>query len=284
MKKDLRNTTFIIPLKIESTDRLRNAITICCFLLKTFDTQVFVKEQNIEPVFQNQALPQITEFLDGDVDNLKYFYEKENDSSFFHKTRYFNELLSKVDTPVVSSYDIDVLLPISSYLKSQEMIMDEGYDLVYPFPLIKPEDDIPENRMCKQVFTDDTLVSNFLSEFDFSIFDGVSATARTQWGHVQFFKTSSYIEGGMENENFQGSSPEDKERIYRFEKLGYNVGRIDKLIYHLEHSRGINSWPNSYAGNPHMERNLQLWEDLQKLSPDGLRNYYSNQKYLKKYT
>ena len=284
MKKDLRNTTFIIPLKIESTDRLRNAITICCFLLKTFDTQVLVKEQNTDSVFENQALPQITEFLEGDVGNLKYFYEKENDHSFFHKTRYFNELLSKVNTPVVSAYDIDVLLPISSYLKSQEMIMDDGYDLVYPFPLIKPEDDIPENRMCKQVFTDDTLVSNFLSEFDFSIFDSVSATARTQWGHVQFFKTSSYIQGGMENENFQGSSPEDKERIYRFEKLGYNVGRIDKLIYHLEHSRGINSWPNSYTGNPHMERNLQLWEDLQKLSPDGLRNYYSNQKYLKKYT
>ena len=280
MKKDLRNTTFIIPLKIESTDRLRNAITICCFLLKTFDTQVFVKEQNIEPVFQNQALPQITEFLDGDVDNLKYFYEKENDSSFFHKTRYFNELLSKVDTPVVSSYDIDVLLPISSYLKSQEMIMDDGYDLVYPFPLIKPEDDIPENRMCKQVFTDDTLVSNFLSEFDFSIFDSVSATARTQWGHVQFFKTSSYIEGGMENENFKSWGPEDQEKHYRFPKLGYNVGRFNSFVYHLEHSRG----KDSETINPYFKDNMDLFSKLETFTEEELKTYYNNQTYLRNYS
>ena len=280
MKKDLRNTTFIIPLKIESTDRLRNAITICCFLLKTFETQVFVKEQNTEPVFQNQALPQITDFLDGHVDNLKYFYEKYNDSSFFLKTIYFNELLSKVDTPVVSSYDIDVLLPISSYLKSQEMIMDEGYDLVYPFPLIKPEDDIPENRMCKQVFTDDTLVSNFLSEFDFSIFDSVSATARTQWGHVQFFKTSSYIEGGMENENFKSWGPEDQEKHYRFPKLGYNVGRFNSFVYHLEHSRG----KDSETINPYFKDNMDLFSKLETFTEEELKTYYNNQTYLRNYS
>tara|TARA_Y100001938_G_scaffold130531_1_gene186591 strand:+ start:178 stop:1020 length:843 start_codon:yes stop_codon:yes gene_type:complete len=280
MKKDLRNTTFIIPLKIESTDRLRNAITICCFLLKTFDTQVLVKEQNTDSVFENQALPQITEFLEGDVGNLKYFYEKENDHSFFHKTRYFNELLSKVNTPVVSAYDIDVLLPISSYLKSQEMIMDDGYDLVYPFPLIKPEDDIPENRMCKQVFTDDTLVSNFLSEFDFSIFDSVSATARTQWGHVQFFKTSSYIEGGMENENFKSWGPEDQEKHYRFPKLGYNVGRFNSFVYHLEHSRG----KDSETINPYFKDNMDLFSKLETFTEEELKTYYNNQTYLRNYS
>jgi len=280
MKIDLRNTSFIIPLKIESTDRLRNAITTCCFLLKTFETQVFVKEQNTDSVFQNQALPQITEFLDGDVSNLKYFYEEENESSFFHKTRYFNELLSKVDTPVVASYDIDVLLPISSYLKSQEMIMDEGYDLVYPFPLIKPEDDIPENRMCKQVFTNDTLVSDFLSEFDFSIFDAASATARTQWGHVQFFKTSSYIEGGMENENFRSWGPEDQEKHYRFPKLGYNVGRFDSFVYHLEHSRG----KDSETINPYFKDNIDLFSKLETFTEEELKTYYNNQTYLRNYS
>ena len=28
---DLKDTTFIIPVKIESDDRLRNVITVCCF-------------------------------------------------------------------------------------------------------------------------------------------------------------------------------------------------------------------------------------------------------------
>jgi len=41
---DLKDTTFIIPVKIESDDRLRNVITVCCFLLENFDTKVILKE------------------------------------------------------------------------------------------------------------------------------------------------------------------------------------------------------------------------------------------------
>ena len=39
-KHNLTDTTFIIPVKIESDDRLRNAITVCCFLLSKFDTNI----------------------------------------------------------------------------------------------------------------------------------------------------------------------------------------------------------------------------------------------------
>ena len=275
-KIDLKDTTFIIPVKIESEDRLRNVVTICCFLLENFDTKVILKEVDRTSVFKERALPQISDFLEGSIDNLIHIHDvPELGDPVFYRMRYLNEMLSMVDTKVVANYDCDVLLPLKTYSTAQEMCMDE-YDLVYPYG---------QGIWQKQVFATDEMVSDFLSnDSDFTFLDRDSNMYDAQCGHVQFFKTSSYIEGGMENENFQGSSPEDKERIYRFEKLGYNVGRIDKLIYHLEHSRGINSWPNSYAGNPHMERNLQLWEDLQKLSPDGLRNYYSNQKYLKKYT
>ena len=42
-KHNLTDTTFIIPVKIESDDRLRNAITVCCFLLSKFDTNILKK-------------------------------------------------------------------------------------------------------------------------------------------------------------------------------------------------------------------------------------------------
>ena len=45
-KHNLTDTTFIIPVKIESDDRLRNAITVCCFLLSKFDTNILIKEVN----------------------------------------------------------------------------------------------------------------------------------------------------------------------------------------------------------------------------------------------
>ena len=211
-KHNLTDTTFIIPVKIESDDRLRNAITVCCFLLSKFDTNILIKEVNSEPVFENEALPQIKEFI-GDTSNISYYFEKESDDSFFHKTRYFNELLSKCNTDVVSAYDIDVLLPVSTYLKAEKMCKDE-YDLVYPFGFGTQENQV---KWQKKVFASDELVSDFLNQnFDFSIFENHSQKDRAQWGHAQFFKRTSYIKGGMENENFKAWGPEDEEKHYRF--------------------------------------------------------------------
>ena len=61
-KHNLTDTTFIIPVKIESDDRLRNAITVCCFLLSKFDTNILIKEVNSEPVsvsYTHLTLPTI---------------------------------------------------------------------------------------------------------------------------------------------------------------------------------------------------------------------------------
>ena len=78
-------------------------------------------------------------------------------------------------------------------------------------------------------------------------------------------------------------APEDKERIHRFVTLGYKVARVENYIYHLEHSRGPNSWPVSFHGNPHMMENQKLWQLLQGLDKAQLRRYYDSQKYLRKY-
>ena len=274
-KHNLTDTTFIIPVKIESDDRLRNAITVCCFLLSKFDTNILIKEVNSEPVFENEALPQIKEFI-GDISNISYYFEKESDNTFFHKTRYFNELLSKCDTDVVSAYDIDVLFPVSSYLESEKMCKGE-YDLVYPFGFGTQENQV---KWQKKVFASDELVSDFLNQnFDFSIFENHSQKDRAQWGHAQFFKRTSYIKGGMENENFKAWGPEDEEKHYRFPKLGYNIGRVIDWVYHLEHSRG----DDSERTNIYFHDNLKLMEDIRSLSEEELRNYYNTQEYLKKY-
>ena len=109
--------------------------------------------------------------------------------------------------------------------------------------------------------------------------DAVSNIHTSDFGWAQFFKKSSYIQGGMENENFKAYAPEDKERYYRFNMLGYSVGRIENYVYHLEHARGENSWFN----NPHMEGNNAEWDKIQGMSKDNLLKYYSEQEYLSKY-
>jgi len=270
---DLKNCTFIIPIRIESEDRMRNVVTVLAYLLKNFDTKVILKEVDVESVFEDQVLPQIEDFLGDNINNLTHVFEKSDDPVFY-RMKILNEMIDMADTNVIANYDCDVLFKKETYVESVKMIMD-GFDLVYPYGF---------GNYQKQVFIDDDGVSEFINEdFDFEVLDKKSRIYDAQYGHVQFVNRKSYILAGMENENFRGSSPEDKERFYRFDKMGYSVGRIDDIVYHLEHSRGSNSWPNSVQGNPYMKQNFDEWEKIQKMSENQLRSYYSNQEYLKKY-
>ena len=270
---DLSNATFIIPLRIESSDRMRNIITLLCYLFGNFDTNVIVKEVDSEPVFEENVLPQVKEFVDRDI-NLTHIFGKSDDPVFY-RMHILNEMLAMSKTDVVINYDCDVLFPIKTYVDAYESILNGTHDVVYPYG---------NGTYQKQVHVNDEIVSDFLNtDFDFSIFEKHSQISTSDFGWAQFFKRSVYIEGGMENENFRGSSPEDKERFFRFTTLGYNVGRIDDWIYHLEHSRGQNSWPVSVRGNPYMAQNFEVWNHLQTLNKRKLKEYYSNQEYLKKY-
>ena len=270
---DLSNATFIIPLRIESADRMRNIITLLCFLLGNFDTNIIVKEVDSEPVFEKNVLPQIKEFIGNDI-NLVHIFEKSDDPVFY-RMHILNEMLAMSKTDVVINYDCDVLMPVETYVNAYESILNGTCDVVYPYG---------NGNFQKQVHVTDEIVSDFLNnDFDLSILDKSSQVSTSDFGWVQFFNRSVYIEGGMENENFRGSSPEDKERFFRFTTLEYKVGRIDNWIYHLEHSRGANSWPESIRGNPYMAQNFEVWNHLQTLNKQKLKEYYSNQDYIKKY-
>ena len=67
MRIDLSEATFIIPIRIESSDRLRNVITTTAFLLEHFDTNIIIKEVDSESIFQKDALPILKDILDVDV-------------------------------------------------------------------------------------------------------------------------------------------------------------------------------------------------------------------------
>ena len=274
MKKDLSQATFIIPIRIESQDRMRNVLTVLYFLLDNFNTNIIIKEVDTESVFKRDVLPLLNDAFDGQLDNLNHIFEYSDDPVFY-RMHILNDMLSKSKTDVVINYDCDVILPITSYVNAYQSILDGQSDIVYPFG---------NGNYQKQVHATDELVNEFLNgEFDFNILEKKSNISTSDFGWVQFFNRKIYIEGGMENENFRGSSPEDKERYFRFTTLGYKVNRIDNWLYHLEHSRGRNSWPTSVQGNPYMKDNFAVWEMIQTMDKDSLLEYYSKQEYLKKY-
>ena len=269
MKKfDLSKATFIIPIRIESDDRLRNVITSVCFLLSNFDTTIIVKEVDKESRFSRDALPQISEFLDGDIKNLIHKFV-ESDSPSFHRQKILNDMIMEAKTEVVINYDCDIILPIASYIQAYEKIINGTSDVVYPYG---------NGDFQIQVFADDQIVTDFLvNNFDFSALKRKTKSYDAKYGFVQFFNREVYIEGGLENENFVAYAPEDVERFYRYNTLGYKVSRINDVVYHLEHSRTPNSWFN----NPHMKSNQEEWEKIQKMDKDILKEYITNQDYYK---
>lgn len=288
MKIDLRNVDFIVPLRIDSGDRLRNVILSTSYLLHHFDCTVTIKEVDSERRFETYALPIIKRLVD--TTNLNFIFEEETRTDdAFHRTKVLNDMImgSKCDTVV--NYDTDLVLPLDTYTKSVEMLQGE-YDVVYPYRYgnhgerkvslgftIETQDDMDN-------FQKDEFVSRFIKEYDSTYFDdrffyypSNQGKGWAEYGMVQFFNRQVYIDGYLENEGFIAYAPEDIERHHRWKTLGYNIGRIDNHAYHMEHQRTQNSWFH----NPHMQNNNSLWEYLKNLSKEQLIEYYKNQDYVK---
>jgi len=268
MKIDLSQATFIIPIRIESSDRLRNVITVVAFLLENFNTNIIVKEVDSKSIFQRDALPILNDILDVDV-NIKHIF-KNSSEPLFHRQKVLNEMIVEAKTEIVVNYDCDVILPLDSYHEAYQSIFHHTHDVIYPYG---------QGMYQKQVNATDEVVSQFLETGDFKHLDQHSKLHTSDFGWVQFFNRKVYIEGGMENENFKAYAPEDKERFYRFRTMGYNVGRVNDFVYHLEHARGENSW----FSNPYMQSNNAEWEKVQKFNKEELKEYYLKQEYLQKY-
>ena len=110
----MKDLTYILPVRIESEDRLKNVITSVSFLLKQIpEAKVLVKEVDTRSNFKFRALPKIKEIV-GDVSNLNHIFEESSDP-FFHKTRILNDLILAADTKILCSHDVDVVYPRQSH-------------------------------------------------------------------------------------------------------------------------------------------------------------------------
>ena len=253
MKANLSQTTFIIPVFYDSQDRISNAAVTIAYLCRHLNTNIIIYEFGRKPI-----TPTILADINTEGSNIEVLYE--SGMGIFRRTKYINAMLKKVQTPVVVNYDVDVILGSGDvYLNCQKKIL-EGVDMLYPYF---------QGSSQKRV---DAIGRDFLFDtLDIAALPKEAlSTDYSAYGHCQFFSTEAYRAGGGENELFVAWGPEDVERYYRFTKLGYRVEYGTDCIYHLEHSRGV----NSSIQNPHLRQNRKLFEYIQSLSVEKLREYY----------
>lgn len=254
---DLKDCTFIIPIRLESDDRKFNFEYCISYLCKRFSTNIIIAESGPEGL-----AAEILRRIDKGETKIFHWFEPSKDE-IFHRTRLLNEAIQLSETPILVNYDCDVLLEVATYLKAVEEIRNNRQDIVYPYFL-----GLSQLKIIRPGMN-----SNLLEEQKF-------VPAQSVCGHCFFARKESYIAAGLENENMIGWAPEDSERLHRFKSMGLRVAHLDSCyVFHIEHSRGINSGKD----NPMFEQNQKLYEKLTALTAEQLREYYKNAEYLKKY-
>jgi hypothetical protein len=273
-----QDLTAIIPVRIDSPERLRNLNSVISFLLKFYNCKIIVKEVDSE---------QKTHLV---KDNrLTYIFEPTHDTSFFHRTKILNDMLKLVDTKYTINYDCDILVPQDNVNKCLTML-ENGYDLVYPYEKgsFLTFWDFTDQQLNKILTDPNTSWISYLTNKypvltdhpGLDLFTSIGLGKIITAGGIQFFNTDSYKNGFGENEEFMDWGPEDQERLYRFCILGYKIGWIDSgYVIHMNHPKA-KAWDSNTFYN---KQNHKLWNDITTnyKSKEKLLDYMSSLEYTK---
>ena len=101
MRYDLLDMTFIVPVRIDSVVRLENLIMSVEFLVSHYQTHIHILEA---ARYSNQLIRRLLP-----DPSVEYCFQQDKDP-VFHRTRWLNQMLLKVKTPLVCVWDADVLM------------------------------------------------------------------------------------------------------------------------------------------------------------------------------
>ena len=246
---DLKHCTFLIPTLIDSSVRLENLLLVIKFLISHLNTNIFIGEQkNLNRV--------VEEYIKGNP-SVKYFPIDCGNDLYFNRQSIFNQLAKMTTTKCIVLYDTDVVLFPRQYYTACKQIMEDIYDMVYPYD--GNFLDVPEFYR--------KIISDTLDLKNIKLSDCTCLTKISEGGAV-IFNRDVFIAGGMENENFKGWGWEDNERSWRYRELGYRQCRVGAPIYHFHHGRGASS--KFYIDNSG-HNNQQYFLKLKELSKEQLQ-------------
>jgi hypothetical protein len=243
---DLSDVTFTIPVSYDHADRKQNLDLCVCMLKHYFSTNIIIAEQG----------------------SNRFEYMKEHcvymqfvAMRYFHRTKMLNDMARYAETPIVANWDADVIVsPLQLFLTVDKI--RKGADCCYPYEWVFAR--IPRKPWFKMLE----------KQIDIGIvgdtkFNGMNNNDAVSVGGAVLFNRSRFFEGGAENENFVSFGPEDAERWFRFNALGYKVERTLGPIYHINHFVG----PNSSNRHVHVQQNRSEWNKIQGFTKDTLINY-----------
>ncbi len=224
MKVNLKDTTFLIAVRLDSIQRLENTLVVTSQICRYFDTNICLVEvaEYNNGILKSLLSPKVTYTFIEDKDNV------------FYRTKYFNQFTSILETPIIALWDTDVVIDKNAIVEAVESIRMNNADIAYPYNGVFWE----TSEIMRQYYlkTKDirTLYRN-VNKHDHLY------KHRMMMGGAVIVNRIKYIDAGMENEKHYGWGNEDFDRFFRFEALNYNIYRVNTPLFHLRHPRGSNS-------------------------------------------
>ncbi|HLR38036.1 MAG TPA: galactosyltransferase-related protein [Chitinophagaceae bacterium] len=249
-KIDLRDVTFLIPIRIDSESRLENLYIVTQYIYKFFRTSVLIGESDSSSKIDPLLLPP----------NCKLFYRKDN-NRLLHRTMLNNYLIKKAQSSIIVIHDTDVVLPLDQIIQATNLIRDTNTAMVSPYS--------------GELFNVDNLFKVMFGKLLDPLFFTLNrnkfyVSAKRAWGGSTFLSKTMYRNAGLENENISSWGPEDVERTKRLMRLDYKVKRVDGPLFHLPHERKENS---GYEDQEIYFRLMEEYLSICNMEKNDLENY-----------
>jgi len=213
------NITFIVPVHVDSIERLENFITSIGLLLSYNLGDVVVLETS---KYRNNFIPKYF------ADKIDYHHLASRDN-IYYKTFLVNYLARNIKTKYLCIWDVDIIIKSNLLNKAINLLTDENYDFVLPY-----------NGTCYNVcgILRECFIGNKDIRFLYRNIPKMNLLYnKSLVGGVVFLNTLKFHEVGLDNEYIYGWGPEDFERYERCKKLNLKIELVDGEIFHLDHPR-----------------------------------------------
>lgn len=256
MNEDLKDTTFIVAVRLDSIARLENLILTVDCIQKSFNTNIIILEA---APYKNGLIPSL-------LKDIIYLFEEDNDP-VFHRTKYLNKMAKMVQTDIISLWDTDIILESKQILSSIQQLRSGDYDVAFPYNGdFYDTSDILRKHYWKH--RDIEFLKQHRNKMDllYSSDEFIGAV-----GGAVFIKTMQYLNSGMDNEKFYGWGCEDGERYYRWIEFNYKIYRSEGCLFHLSHPRDLNGM---FRSSNHCHKAKHVLNEIVNYSKEELNNEF----------
>lgn len=249
-RKNLRDVSFLIPIKIDSPDRLKNIYASTSFLHHNFNTNIIVMEVDKRQAINPDDLP----------DGVTYLF-KQTDNPRLYRTHFNNEMIKMCSSKFVALYDADVIIPIQQINQATKILRKGDYKIVSPYDGMFMNVDKLLREIFLKLQDDGFLMANK---------EKMGLPTTRSFGGCIFLDRACFMEAGMENENLKYWGPDDIERVKRMHILGHKTIRLKGNLFHFDHERKVDS---GYTSAKEYEELMQTYLDISSMEKNDLSNH-----------